>query len=293
MIFYLILVSCLNLVICYNYRIDPCVNNTIINLVLQEPNHVKFDAEIKKLAKFSPSEQDFKGIKQRLGEEHFVDYKCTQDSLMNLFTYTQDLYYLKQSFENDKKFLESEREKFKRNQKLSTQKPLIQTKFNDNQKYNTHQPLKKEKNTANQKYNQPTMKPNKDSKQDQIVTNRFKTEPPRIIDSKKIEFEIEDSDQKKANLITQKSGNIYDCTNPFYYDQQSGKTVYVEQDLVGVLRKYSSPDYRSCRLGCVIGIDKWKINNKDLTLSQLKLINRGFETSCIESDKLPGVKNNP
>jgi hypothetical protein len=240
------------------------VNNTIIHLVLKEPQHLKLEAELSKTNSYFYNEKFINDLRLRVNEKNFKDFKCSLDTLWEIKLW--NLKFLKDMFSEDPEILK----KVKGNKQDYEQELVTRVRQVTDKKH--HQKMK----TRNSK--------------NLIVTQSSKTyqkvsthSPFSSIDSKNIEFEIEDDNLKKIKPSFKKNGLIYNCRHPSYYDQSSVADVYVGKEKEELLRKYSAPEYRNCQLGCVEGIDVWKLNSQDLTIFQL------YNLRCYSNHYLPAA----
>ncbi len=58
---------------------------------------------------------------------------------------------------------------------------------------------------------------------------------------------------------------IYNCTHPQYYKQEDDTLYPLHDRLVNALREKAN--LRSYLVGCVLGIDEWKVFNKQAVLN--------------------------
>jgi hypothetical protein len=231
---------------------------------LKEPQHLKLEAELSKTNNYFYNEKFINDLRSRVNEKNFKDFKCSLDTLWEIKLW--NLKFLKDLFSEDPEVLKKVKGSNQDYaQELVTRVQQVTDKKN-------HEKMKTRK-TKNLIVTQP-------SKTYQKVSTYS---PFSSIDSKNIEFEIEDDNLKKIKPSFKKNGLIYNCRHPSYYDQSSGEDVYVGKEKEELLRKYSAPEYRNCRLGCVEDIDAWKMNSHDLTFLELNYLR------CNSNRKLPGV----
>ena len=223
----------------FDYKANRCVNDSLIQYINKDKSYLVLYEELEKADYFPPQTQ-LDHIKLKLSTLNIKDYACTEDTFILLKNFEAYIINLKHEIEG----------------KLNSKEQYIYVDSN------------KASSTTQSKTTKLAAPIRSNVTKNSFVSLKFPLDRKNSIGSN-IESEEDDiiKNIKEDPLI---EGHIYNCTHPSYY--QNSQLKYVGEKAELLLRIYSRPEHRACKIGCVEKIGEWLMNEKHITMQLLQLI---------------------
>jgi hypothetical protein len=255
-IFYLFLTQILlfSIVNGYDFKTDPCVNNSIIYLLFKYQPYIELDL-------FINNERDSERIRQKFASKihQFEDFTCAKFVYQQIENYNYNFIHIR---EDIKSLIDYE------NQYRSVKWPIDHFLIKGRHE---PQPLKTTKlffiHTQVQKFLDYTTTKTRKSSTPKTTTfsrnNRNEIKNPIKTNSNNKDIIIPEN--LKSNLKAQCEGCIYDCITPKVYRNHGYKELTEQQS--DKLKELSNN--RNELIGCSLGIDQWFVQNDPASISNV------------------------